>query len=315
MSFPTIPPLLVVPYVSVPEFQAAPTWLDLDDLIEGGTAAQQEAELYNQILKASAWADNYVQQSLKASYVVENLQCRVDRMGRIWVHPSYVPIRSISALSWGFDLWDMQPVTNFNTTPGSGAYSWIEDSKGVIVILSGLNSASGGPQIQFGGPPPATTQVYVQIEYVAGYGHGVLTEASSAGSSTLVVDDNMGFQAGFTSYAGNPYGASVARIWDPGNEEALTVEGVTGTTDLSFTSATLYNHQAGVNISELPAEVKQAVIQYACGLLLREDVSNDLPFPGSPGPSAANRRSESRGVAGGLITEAERLLSPYKRVR
>ena len=47
---------------------------------------------------------------------------------------------------------------------------------------------------------------------------------------------------------------------------------------------------------------------------MRDNTSADeMPFPGSPGPVA--RRSGSRGVAGGLIDEAERLLMPYRRVR
>jgi len=44
MSMPSIEPLLTVPYISVPEFQASPTWLDLNDLIEDGSTAQQDAE-------------------------------------------------------------------------------------------------------------------------------------------------------------------------------------------------------------------------------------------------------------------------------
>lgn len=313
MSYPSLDPLLTVPYVSVPEFKASPTWLDLDDLIEGGVQAQQDAELTNQLIKASAWADKYVRQPLRAHYQVENKQCRMDKWGRIWIHPSHAPIRSIAALSYGTDIWNMTSITSLGASSSSGAQAWVEDSKGVIVALSGISNTWAG-SLQFGGVPPPATEMYVQIEYVAGYGHGVLASSTTAGSSTVLqLDSSLGFQPPAKSFAGNTYGASIARIWDPASEEAATVTAVDNTDNQITVAKTQYDHQVGVNVSELPAEVKQAVTQYAAGLLLRQDVTNDMPFSGAPGPSA--RRSHGRGVAGGLINEAECSLKDYRRVR
>jgi hypothetical protein len=302
---PSIEPLLTVPYISVAEFLASPTWLDLNDLIEDGSAAQQTAEQYNQILKASAWADNYIRQPLRAHYQVDNLQCRVDKLGRIFIHPHHLPVRQVVAVSYGSDLNNMTQATIGPST------AWVEDSRGIIIALSGINGAWAST-LQFGSAPSPSTQVYVQVEYIAGYGHGIITANSLAGATSLSVDSTLGFQKPATSLAGNSYGGSVARIWEPALEEAGAVQGISGGA-LTFSAPLANAHSVGINVSELPAEVKQAVTQYAAGLLLRENATNALPFPGAPGPTTM--RDGGGGVAGGLINEAEMCLSKYRRVR
>jgi hypothetical protein len=311
---PGLPPLLTVPYVGIAEFRASPTFMDSKNLVTGGLEGAQDAELYNQLLKASSWADGYTRGaggSLRAHAVVENTTARVDKFGRIWVHPKETPVRSITALSYGTDLNNMTSVTSFNGTT-SGAQTWVEDQRGVVIVLSGLNANWAGP-LQFGAAPPATTQVYVQFEYVAGWANAQLQSATATTSPTATVDTSAGFQAPATSLAGNTYGASIARIWDPAQEEALLVSAVPNATSVTFSANFGYVHQPGVQISEFPAEVRTAVTQYATGLMLREAAQQDMPFPGSPGPTA--RRSSTRGVAGGLIDEAEKVLCNYKRVR
>jgi hypothetical protein len=310
MSMPSIDPLLTAPYISVPEFQASPTWIDLNDLIEDGSTAQQESEQYNQILKASAWADNYINQPLRAHYQVENHRCRVKADGTIFVHPNHLPVRSIAALSYSVDMSSWTQVTI-----GSGS-AWVEDSNGLIISLTGINMAWAN-SLQFGPNASYSQQVYVQIEYVAGYGHGILTATADSAQAVVSLDSTLGFQQPATSLAGNTYGASVARIWDPGYEEAATVQTVSANS-LTFAANLVNTHTftsslLSVNVSELPAEVKQAITQYAAGLLLKENATNAAPFPGSQGPTM--RRNTSRGVAGGLINEAERCLSKYRRTR
>ncbi len=71
------------------------------------------------------------------------------------------------------------------------------------------------------------------------------------------------------------------------------------------------NHAAGAGVSELPAEVHQAVISLAVALLCREDVSDDEPYRGTPfGPTV--RKSTKGGKAGGLVDHAEHVLHRYK---
>lgn len=303
-------PLRTVPYLGLAEFKAMPTWVDLDDLIPGGSASQNDAELNNVLIRASAWADNYCKQPIKASYQVENTTARVDKWGRIFIHPKFNPVRSIAAVSYGVSLGSMTQVPAAGL---DGDQAWVEDEKGVIIVLSGINGAWAG-RLQFGPAPAYSTEVYVQFEYVAGYGNGVLVADTASGATTLQLDDVTGFQAASTTLAGTAYNASVARIWEPGEEEAVTVQSVNASAStLTLTSSTLNSHTAGVQVSEIPPEVRNAVGQYALGLLLRDEAEDDMPFPGSIGPAV--RRSTKRGYAGGLINEAECALAPYRRVR
>lgn len=306
MTTPISEPLLTVPFVGELEFKASPTWLDLDDLVTGGLASQQNAELYNQLLKASAWANNFVRQPLQAHTVAEFTEARVDRYGRIFLHPKNTPIRSVTGFAYGSDPTMLTTLTNLSEV-------WIEDQRGILIANDILSSAWAG-NLQFGSLPSPDRQVYVYFEYVAGYGNAQLTATASQGASSLTVDSTLGFQAPATSPLGTSYGASIARIWDAGAEEAISVSSVSPTAlGLSGTTLSAHTGNTGIQVSEMPADIRQAVTSYACGLMLRQEVSMDAPFPGSPGPTS--RRSNARGAAGGLISEAERLLCPYKRVR
>lgn len=308
MTTPTVEGLVTVPYVGLAEFKASPTWLDLQDLVEGGTQGQQDAELYNQLLKASSWAADFCMQPLHAHTAYEQARTRVDRWGNIYLHPSNNPVRSITGIAFGANFQNMTVMA----TPGKQA--WVEDARGLVVALvPGQGNYLG--QLQFGSAPRAGGQVYVAYQYIAGYANTYLTSPATASQSQLTVADPTGFLPATTTVLGTSIGASVARIWDPAVEEAITIAPnyVQGANPLVLSGPLASNHVAGAQVSEIPADVRQAVVQYAAGLLTREDASTDAPFPGSPGPTA--RRSGSRGVSGGLIEEAERALLPFRRVR
>ena len=307
MTIPLSEPLLTVPYVGLAEFKASPTWLDLQDLVEGGSQTAQDDELYNQLLKASSWADNFCTQTLHAHVEFESVRSRIDRRGRMFLHPVNNPVRSVVGVAYGTDFQNLAPLANL-------AQTWVEDARGIIVSAVPWQGTFSGT-LQFGSAPSAGREVYVQYSYVAGYANTYLTSAATAGQTSLTVADPTGFNPAATSIFNTSVGGSTARIWDPGNEEAVAVAPsyVTGANPVTLTSGLVNNHAIGVQVTEFPADIRQAVTQYACGLLLREDTADDMPFPGSPGPTA--RRSGSRGVAGGLIDEAERLLMPYRRVR
>lgn len=313
MTTPLVEGYLTQPYVTVAEFKAAPTWMDTQDLVPGGAQTQQDAELFNVLLRASHWADNFVGQRLGAHTVqLEQFRSRIDRFGKVILHPSNIPVRQITALAYGPDPQIMSTLTDFSQV-------WIEDARGIVV--SAIPFQGNFNILQFGMVPVTGGEVYVQIQYVAGYASTVLSGTVASGSSSLTVADPTGFQAPATL----PYGLSItlpgstARIWDPANEEAVTVSAINGST-LNLASNTLNTHTvtagpAGqVGISEMPPEIHQAVISMAVALMLREDVSGEDPFAGTPyGPSA--RRSAGGGAAGGLLDNAYELLEPYRRVR
>jgi hypothetical protein len=297
----------------VAEFRTAPTWLDTQDLVTGGVEAQQDAELFNVLLRASHWADNFCGQRLGAHTAFEQFRARVDRQGRIKLHPSNVPVRQVTALAYGPDPQNLTALTDFSQV-------WVEDARGIVVSAIPFRSSFFGT-LQFGMVPVGGSEIYVQIQYVAGYACTVLSATEAAGATSITVADATGVQGASAPSVGLSVTlpGSTLRIWDAPYEEAVTVASVNGST-LTLASPLLSTHTVGsgaagqVSVSELPPEIHQAIIAMAVALMLREDVTGEDPFAGTPG-GPPTRRSSSGGQAGGLLDNAYELLEPYRRVR
>jgi hypothetical protein len=282
--------------------------MDTQDLIQGGNSAAQDAELYNVLLRASAWADGFAGQRLGAHSVFEQTRTRINRDGTAYLHPSNVPVRSVTGIAFGADFQLLTPLSDLSQT-------WVEDSRGIVVSMFPMKGAFFG-QLEFGSVPNSgRIQLFVQYQYVAGYANTYLTAPATAGDTHITVADPTGFIPPSASLFSTSVNGSVARIWSPGAEEAIAVSPsyVAGANPVVLAAPLASNHATGIQASELPAEVRQAVICYAVALLLREDASQDMPFAGSPGVTA--RRSAKGGKAGGLVDEAEQMLCPYCRVR
>ena len=98
----TISPLFSTPYLTVAEYKQAPTAVDVDDLVGGGTQAINDAELYNVIARASSWIDTHCGQVLAATVDTDSLRTRVSRDGMMHVHPRYWPVVSVQSASFGY---------------------------------------------------------------------------------------------------------------------------------------------------------------------------------------------------------------------
>lgn len=279
--------------------------MDTDDLIPGDLVpAHQDAELYNVLLRASAWADNYIEGRLGAHVATESTRARVDRDGLCWLTPANVPVRQVQAVAYGSTFQNMNALASPSV--------WVEDARGIAVALIPQSGSFFGA-LQFGSVPPPGGEIFIQYQYVAGYANTTLTASAAPGTSSLAVADGTGFQAPSVGLLGT-LGGSVARIWEPGVEEAVALNSayVSGSKTLTLANALQNAHAAGAVISEFPAEVRQAIICHAVGLLLREDVSAEEPFSGTPfGPTARM----GGGKSGGLVDHAMMLLEPYRRTR
>lgn len=297
--------LATVPYLTLAEFKAMPTFIDYANLISGGAAAQQDAELYNVLLRATGWCDSYCEQRLQAHVVYEQVRTEMDRHGQIYLHPQNTPIRQITGLAYGSDFQNLTTLADFTQV-------WVEDSRGVVVSVIPFRGNWAG-SLEFGGSPGRGGQCFVQFQYVAGFCSTTLAEPCAAGDRSVTVTDPTGLQPPATGLLGTLQGSTV-RVWDPGAEEAAMVaSGYTqGAVTVPLAAPLLSAHGAGAGISEMPPEVKQAVCSLAVAFMMREDVSDEDPFSSTPfGPSA--RRGE--GAAGGLVDTAWQLLDPYRRIR
>lgn len=288
------------PYVSPAAFRAHPTYLDTDGLRVGDpNPADQTAQLAVTLLEASGWADNQANQPLGAHIWTQRCRSRIDRAGNLKFHSDHGPVISVSSVGYG------TTPTALTTMSGSGA--WIEADTNVVLPLNGNRGWSGS--LQFG--VAVSGEVFMQAVCVAGFVATVLGSAANIGATTLTVADPTGILPG-GSY----------RIWEPGVEETVTVSPTwtppaatvpPAAASVTLAVPTLFAHATGHDFSSLPAEARDAIVQYATAKLMHPDSTAEDQFPNTHLGSDTRRNDPRNGS--GLIAEAARILSSYGRVR
>lgn len=306
--------MLTLPYVQVNEFRAYPSFMDTLNLRQGDTTqADQDQELRQMLLLASSMADDFMEFGqnsvtdgvLQAHQRTESRRMRASRRdGSFHVHPDHKPILGVSAFSYGADPKSLQQVTDL-----SGV--WVERASMFVMPLGGFGP--GFTQIQFG-TPLYDAEYFVQYTYTAGYVNTLLASTVGAGASTVPVMDATGISGGSLTQP-----ATVLRFWDPGSEEAVTVASsyVPGSLNVPITTPLVNNHvfspATPIGISSLPPHAHEAVILYACALLMRPDTEAEDVFPGARRSPNTNVGDKSGGQ--GYVEEAERLLDGLRRIR
>ncbi|MGW5123308.1 hypothetical protein ACWEQ7_04435 [Streptomyces sp. NPDC004069] len=292
------------PYVSAAAFRAHPTYLDTDGLIPGNPdMAAQDAELTNLLLQASAWADNACNQPLGAHLNTQSSRVRTDRSGMLRLHADHGAVSAVTSVAYG---WSPTSLTTL-----ASPQAWVEDGANLVIGLGGASTGwSGSLQVGFGAAPGS--EMFVRVSYVAGYVATQLAAAAEPGDTTITVADPTGLEPG-----------GQYRIWEPGREETVTVSplwqppapsSIPATTTVLLATPLLVDHETGHDLSELPADVRLAVVQYTISLLMRPDSRAEDEFPDSA-TNASTRGSDSRRTGMGLVNEARRNLRSYQRVR
>jgi len=283
------------PYLTLGEYKNAPTAIDLDNLVWNSQDPDvQDAELTNVIARASSWIDTYCNQVLAATTETENMRSRITADGTLRIHPRYNPIVALLAFSYG------NPTSQMNTVPDP-SIAWIEDQQIIIPCGNlGFNYSTQGP-LQFGFPASPRQEVFINLQYVAGYANTTIVSAT-AGQSTVVVADPTGITAGTS-----------LRIYDGFNSELVTVASnhTYGSATVALATPLSYSHATGVSISALPPAIKEAAILVTTSMLkVRGDNSMVM--------AVASRASEASSGSQRIGTElkmAQDLLNPYRRVR
>jgi len=283
------------PYLTLAEFKNAPTAIDIDNLVFNSQDPDvQDAELSNVIARASSWIDTYCNQVLAATTETENMRGRLSSDGTLRIHPRYNPIIAVIAFSYGNPTSQMNPIVD-------PSVAWIEDSQ-IIMPIGNLsfNYTTQGP-LQFGLPMTPRRELFVNLQYVAGYANTTITSAT-AGQSTLVVADPTGIIAN-----------SSLQIYDGFNSELVTIASnhTYGNTTVALAAPLAYSHSSGVSISALPPAIKEAAILVTTAMLkVRGDSSMTMAISSTAGQSIAGKDKMGEDIA-----LAKELLTPYRRVR
>ena len=282
------------PYITVAEYKNAPTSIDYDNLVVGGNAAAQDAELANVILRASSFMDEYLNQNLNASTQVENQRTRMTSSGFLAIHPNNNPVISLQSMSYGTD-------PNSLVTLGDPSKAWFEDQQ-IIVPLSQLATTySSQGALSFGVGAAPRQQIFVTFQYTSGYVNNLIASATAAATS-MTVQTADGIVAGMQM-----------RIYDGANSERVTVASnyTYGSTTVPLTSALAYTHASGVAFGNLPQTIKEACILITTAFLkIRGDNSLTMNVTTQPSGNVSGAS-----MFGGEIAIATKMLDLYRRIR
>ena len=254
------------PYISVAEYKNAPTSIDYDNLVVGGNANAQDAELARVILRATSYLNEYLNQDLVAGLTTETQRVRLNNQGYIALHPNINPIISLNAFNYG-------PTPNNLIALPDPSTCWFENQQ-VIVPLSQLATtySSQGP-LAFGGGAPGQ-QIFTQYTYIGGYVNTRTIANSIIGATSITVADASGIIAG-----------EVYRIIDGEFSEMVTISStyVYGSTTVTLASPLVSAHTAGATLSNLPSVIKEATILMTTVFLkVRGDNSMTMSITTSP---------------------------------
>jgi hypothetical protein len=288
----TISPQASTPYLTIAEFKQAPTAIDVDDLVGGGTSAINDQELANVIARASSWIDSHCGQVLASTQDTDALRASIDRRGFLKIHPRYWPITQVVSLSYG-------PVPSLMASVDPSIL-WLE-SESVIVPIMGISTAFSGA-IQFTGNYSTTQEQFVSITYVNGFPNTELTASVSASATSLPVKDVTGFAPGM------PF-----TIYDGSTTEYVTVgtsfTASTGSGNLPVTGMK-YPHNSTISVSALPPAVKQACIYVTSAILKARGNASLVMTQLTPGTFQTSNPS-----ALADYNAAVDILKPYRRIR
>jgi hypothetical protein len=279
-------------YLTLAEYKNAPTAIDIDNLVVGGTAAQQDAELNSVIGRASSWINTHLNQSLIARAVTEQNRTRMTPQGNLIIRPEINPIIAFSSLSYGASPTNLTPVTDLSPL-------WFESDKVIYpVAQTSLSYSSQGP-LAFGFPPSSRSQIYVSYNYTAGYVNTL--GSGSAGSKNVTVTNPVGILPG-----------QIINFYDGQYSERLQVATnyTYGANPVTLTTNMAYAH-TNAAFSGMPAAVKEAAILVVTDFLkVRGD--NSLTMAVTTRPSSGPNVQD---IIGSDLALAKELLRPFRKVR
>jgi hypothetical protein len=271
--------MIIPPHVAPPEFIAYPNYLDLDDLVPGGNASAQTAELINNLRRASALTDAYCRRKLRAQTLTETFPAR-------------------AANGYGFALKG-KPFISFASITYTVPECAITTAT-TIDVTSPFQDDDGGWHIPYWGLPAGYSRVLLTVTYTAGFPVTYLTSSVAANAQSITVADPTGIIIG-----------SQLRLPDPGIEEDVTVGAgyVAGSTTVPLASPLLDAHAPGAAIDALPQDVHEAVILWTMGLLARPANGGEMdPFSDTAGEGPTTEGKDPRRTGLGLIMGAKKIL-------
>jgi len=311
----TLPVGPLTPYVTPETLRTAPTGIAWGTIPPWRDATQEQraAEMANICARATAQADEYVNGPLRATLDTEvyhgpdfrvtwqratgNTRIVLQR----WPVLSVVQVETCPASVWP-RTW----------TPLPAGWAEPEYLPAGVYGSAAPSGAGGGGQSVIIGPGAADWSLgrqgwAIRVTYVNGWPHAGLTAGAAAGDTSLQVDDCTGWAV--TSGAGVTGATGVVK--DSGAQEVVQVTAASaqaGPGTLTLAAPLRFPHQPGVAVTTLPASAEWAVILFATAQALTRGATTTTVQALKPATQTSVKHVDD------LCTEAELLLSPYRRV-
>lgn len=281
-------------YLTLAEYKNAPTSIDFNNLVVGGNASAQDAELSNMILRASSFMDEYLNQNLNASLQTETQRIRATPEGYLAVHPFNSPIISLNNFAYGGNPNGLVVLNDC-----SGA--WFEDEQIIIPINQIGSSTTTIGALSFSGGGAGRNRLFCRYSYVAGFVDNLI-QSATAGASFMTVQDGTGVTPGMS-----------IRMYDGASSETATVSSayVYGSLTIPFTAPLTFSHTSGVAFGNMPGAVKQACILATTAFIkARGDGAMTMAIT-----TSASKAATGANVYGDDLATALIMLSQYRRIR
>ncbi|HWU23647.1 MAG TPA: hypothetical protein VN088_19065 [Nocardioides sp.] len=281
------------PYITVDDFLAEPTGVDVTQLVTDGSEADNRAALARLIARASSQADDICRKKIAATVDVQAGSFRRREDGTIWVPVDYAPIVQVNAVELGLYA---------GATTAMGDLSGLDvGTKLVKIPVWGLGFGAGFAAARRA--PAGPGSVYAKVTYVNGFAVTTTAAASAAGDSQLLVRSALGVAPGLS-----------VTVSDGASTESIVVgdEYVSGSLTVPTAMPLLYAHTADVAVSALPGAIKDAVILLTTSRIkLRGaeavQMGSISAEPSSPTPTMPGGATE--------LAQAKDLLLPFRRAR
>lgn len=230
------------PYVSPTEFLNANTGVDVSQLVPAGSELTQTQALLDLLARSSSEADRICQKPLAATTDIVQGEYRIFQDRTVRVPVPYKPIIAVTAVSVGYAINAMTPLT---------------DLSGIVIgpkVIRIPVSSVALSAVSFSNHPPAMAargKLFVQVTYVNGWMHTELALPVAASAQALSPLSVVG------AVPGLPFTIKDGAL----TENCIVAPGyVYGSASLALAAPLLNAHGAGATISALPPFVKNAVI-------------------------------------------------------
>lgn len=295
-----------IPYISVSEYQAAPTAVATGALFPNGTAAQSQQVLADTILRASDWVDEitcHAGDGTLVATVNTDSAWVTGKNAQLRLISRFRPILEVQGIALGPNPAQMQSLT---INPGLSV-----DGK-IITIPATTATATEGdylPQIVAG----YSGKWYAIWNYVNGFPVSYLAASVAKGATSIQLQPTVGSSGLCGIYAGTGL-----TITDGVNTETVVASAAPTGTTVTLQAGTAFAHTLptapdAIKVSALPRAIEQACISLTSALIkVRGTRARVMPTGAGSGAPAKEALIQSGGMADYEI--ACKLLKPYINV-